>query len=207
MLAARVAPRVFRTGSKPHSSFPCVQLLPSHPPCALGHSRLSNRATKQEEGRGTLIKVISTVALAGALAACTVGRPANPTVGGTEGGSSGALIGGLVTIPIGCAPGACSARLSNLWRHRPRRRSYAVLAASGCCGLLTGIALPPLAQSVAGRPRPRGMRRGSRLASPEAIAPEPALHTAPPASSRSTSGRARSTRPSKRERRIVSRNA
>jgi hypothetical protein len=53
-----------------------------------------------------MIKTIGTIALAGALAACTVGRPANPTVSGVEGGSSGALIGCLVTIPIGCAPGA-----------------------------------------------------------------------------------------------------
>jgi hypothetical protein len=53
-----------------------------------------------------MLKIFSTIALAGALAACTVGRPANPTTGGVEGGSSGAVIGCLVTIPIGCAPGA-----------------------------------------------------------------------------------------------------
>jgi hypothetical protein len=66
---------------------------------------VSNRATKQEERR-TMIKIIVTIALAGALAACTVGQPANRTAGGVEGGSSGAVIGCLVTIPIGCAPGA-----------------------------------------------------------------------------------------------------
>ena len=53
-----------------------------------------------------MIKLISTTALAIPLAACTAGLPANPTVGGVEGGSSGAVIGCLVTIPIGCAPGA-----------------------------------------------------------------------------------------------------
>jgi hypothetical protein len=53
-----------------------------------------------------MIRIISTIALAAALGACTVGRPANPTTGGVEAGSSGAVIGCLVTIPIGCAPGA-----------------------------------------------------------------------------------------------------
>jgi hypothetical protein len=53
-----------------------------------------------------MIKIIGTIAVAGALAACTVGQPANHTTGGVEGGSSGAVIGCLVTIPIGCAPGA-----------------------------------------------------------------------------------------------------
>jgi hypothetical protein len=47
-----------------------------------------------------MIKIISTITLAGALAACTAGTPANPTMGGVEGGSSGAVIGCLVTIPI-----------------------------------------------------------------------------------------------------------
>jgi hypothetical protein len=53
-----------------------------------------------------MIRIISTIALGGALAACTLGAPANPTAGGLEAGSSGAVIGCLVTIPIGCAPGA-----------------------------------------------------------------------------------------------------
>jgi hypothetical protein len=53
-----------------------------------------------------MIRIIGAIALAAALGACTVGRPANPTTGGVEGGSSGAAIGCLVTIPIGCAPGA-----------------------------------------------------------------------------------------------------
>ena len=56
--------------------------------------------------RVTTIKIISAIAFAGALAACTVGQPTNPTMGGVEGGSSGAVIGCLITIPIGCAPGA-----------------------------------------------------------------------------------------------------
>jgi len=64
---------------------------------------LTNRGN---ETGGTMIKTMSAIALAGTLAACTVGRPATPTAGGVEGGSSGALIGCLVTIPIGCAPGA-----------------------------------------------------------------------------------------------------
>ena len=60
----------------------------------------------QEPGPETIIKIIGTMALAGILAACTFGPPANPTTGGLEAGSSGAIIGCLVTIPIGCAPGA-----------------------------------------------------------------------------------------------------
>ena len=53
-----------------------------------------------------MVKIIGALVLAGALSACTVGKPGTPTVGGVEGGSSGALIGCLITIPIGCAPGA-----------------------------------------------------------------------------------------------------
>jgi hypothetical protein len=55
---------------------------------------------------GVMAKIFSMIVLAGVLAACTFGAPANQTMGGVEGGSSGAVLGCLVTIPIGCAPGA-----------------------------------------------------------------------------------------------------
>jgi hypothetical protein len=53
-----------------------------------------------------MIKIMSAIAFAGTLAACTIGPPADPTMSGVEGGSTGAVIGCLVTIWIGCAPGA-----------------------------------------------------------------------------------------------------
>jgi hypothetical protein len=60
----------------------------------------------QEPGPDAIIKIISTMALAGVLAACTFGKPESPTMGGVQAGSSGAVIGCLITIAIGCAPGA-----------------------------------------------------------------------------------------------------
>jgi hypothetical protein len=60
----------------------------------------------QQPGPEAIIKIISTMALAGVLAACTFGKPDSPTMGSVQAGSSGAVIGCLITIPIGCAPGA-----------------------------------------------------------------------------------------------------
>jgi len=134
-----------------------------------------------------MMKTMSAIALAGTLAACTVGRPATPTAGGVEGGSSGAFIGwsGNDTDRLRPRRGGRHGRRRNLGRHRPR-----------CCGLLTGIALRRgRGAGPVGPERPDGIRRGIRrglalLIFPEAIALESALRTA--ASSPSTSSRARS---------------
>jgi hypothetical protein len=53
-----------------------------------------------------MTKIIWCLMVTSVLAACTFGPPPSPAAGGVEAGSSGAVIGCLVTIPIGCAPGA-----------------------------------------------------------------------------------------------------
>jgi hypothetical protein len=52
-----------------------------------------------------MVRIISAIALLGALGACTLGHPPQNTAT-AESSGSGALVGCLVTIPIGCAPGA-----------------------------------------------------------------------------------------------------
>src|SRR5208282_5322749 len=53
-----------------------------------------------------MIKLYGAIALVTGLAACSPNPVANTTQGGLGGAATGAAIGCLATIPIGCAPGA-----------------------------------------------------------------------------------------------------
>jgi hypothetical protein len=52
------------------------------------------------------MKTISAILLMARLAACTHDPVQNTTEGGAGGAATGAVIGRLATIPIGCGPGA-----------------------------------------------------------------------------------------------------
>jgi hypothetical protein len=125
--------------------------------CLLRVLALSNRGNETEERGGTMIRTISANRArrrARRVHCRSTGEPDRGRCPRRVIGRSYRMSGND-TDRLRPRRGGRRGRWRSLGRHRPRRRGYAApAAASGCCGLLTGIAWPRLAQRGAGRPRP-----------------------------------------------------